>query len=325
MGTYEEQMAEVLRPVAPPRVLEGVYTDDQHERLLGIVKRHGPWPTIASHHFDTVDELVATTTGVVPENHGLTLDDIASPHFRGFYGQNSVCFYPEIHDCFYNGAFLDLARQYWGAAYAKPTMMLFNICGPHPSLGPQSPHLDAVTFRGVRYENAPVWLLNCMAKSGLFADYLVKMAQVITWWYRGENGTFTYWPDGPFGEPKVLEHPLWNKGVVVQNEMMFHRGDPVGPFDSPPVQGLKHRSLMGFDADREAWQITTDREHVHTYHAGRAPPPRALERRGVLRHGRGQEGDGPHRRPDDRDRRRPSHRRHARQGCEDRRTVGSAA
>ena len=46
MGTYEEQMAEVLRPVAPPRVLEGVYTDDQHERLLGIVKRHGPWPTI---------------------------------------------------------------------------------------------------------------------------------------------------------------------------------------------------------------------------------------------------------------------------------------
>ena len=25
---------DVLRPVAPPRVLEGVYTDDQYERIL---------------------------------------------------------------------------------------------------------------------------------------------------------------------------------------------------------------------------------------------------------------------------------------------------
>ena len=117
-----------------------------------------------------------------------------------------------------------------------------------PSTGPPPPHLDAVTFRGVRYENAPVWLMNSMAKSGLFTDHLVKMAQVITWWYLGENGTFTYWPDGPLGEPEVLEHPLWNKGVVVQNEMMFHRGDPVGAFDSAPIQNLKHRSMMGYDA-----------------------------------------------------------------------------
>ena len=102
MDTYVEQMSQFLRPAAPPRVLESVYTDDQYERLLGIVKAGGPWPTIASHHFDTVDELIATTTGVVPKDHGLTLDDIASPQFRGFYGQNSVCFYPELHDCFYN-------------------------------------------------------------------------------------------------------------------------------------------------------------------------------------------------------------------------------
>jgi len=265
MGAYEEQMARVLRPVAPPRVLDHVYPDDQYERLLGIVQREGPWPTIASHHFDTVDELIATTSGVVPENHGLTLDDIASPQFRGFYAQNSVCFYPEIHDCFYNARFLETAKDYWGAAYAKPTMMLFNICGPHPAAGPQAPHLDAVTFRGVRYENAPVWLMNCMAKSGLFTEYLVKMAQVITWWYIGENGTFTYWPDGPLGRPEVLHHPLWNKGVVVQNELMFHRGDPVGAYDSAPIQNLKHRSMMGYDADADRWHIYTDDTPIHTY------------------------------------------------------------
>ena len=63
------------------------------------------------------------------------------------------------------------------------------------------------------------------------------MAQVITWWYRGENGTFTYWPDGPLGAPQHLEHPLWNKGVVVQNEAMFHRGDPVGRPDERDTPG----------------------------------------------------------------------------------------
>jgi hypothetical protein len=267
MGTYEEQMSKILRPVAPPRILEQVYTDDQYERLLGIVKRHGPWPTIASHHFDTVEELVATVTGVVPEGHGLTLDDIASPQFRGFYGQNSVCFYPEINDCFFSSEFLEIVKSYWGAQYAKPTMMLFNICGPHPAAGPPPPHLDAVTFRGVRYENAPVWLMNCMAKSGLFTEHLLKMAQVITWWFVGENGTFSYWPDGPLGAPKVLEHPLWNKGLVVQNELMFHRGDPVGALGSPAIRNLKHTSVMGFDDETHDWYINTDQDRVRTYQA----------------------------------------------------------
>jgi hypothetical protein len=91
------------------------------------------------------------------------------------------------------------------------------------------------------------------------------MAQVITWWYLGENGTFTYWPDGPLGEPKRLEHPLWNTGVVVQNEMMFHRGDPVGRPAERDIPGLKHRSLIGYDADRGDWAIATDGEVIRRY------------------------------------------------------------
>ena len=33
MADYRQRMSEILRPVAPPRVLEGVYTDDQHQRI----------------------------------------------------------------------------------------------------------------------------------------------------------------------------------------------------------------------------------------------------------------------------------------------------
>jgi hypothetical protein len=259
-------MNQLLRPVAPPRVLEGVYSDDQHRRMLEVIQRDGPWPTITAHHFDTVEELVATTSGPMRDGADgtkLTLDDIATGHFRGYLAKSSVCFHPELDDCFFNSAFLDLAREYWGAEHAKPTHMLFNLCGPHHS--GLSPHVDAVTFRGVRLENSPVWLQNVMGKSGLFSDYLVKMAQVITWWYLGENGTFTYWPDGPYGAPQRLDHPLWNKGVVVQNESMFHRGDPVGRPDERDIPGLKHRSLLGYDEARDDWAITTDGDVVRRY------------------------------------------------------------
>jgi hypothetical protein len=175
-----DRMNELLRPASPPRVLEGVYTQDQYERMVAVIERHGPWPTITAHHFDTVEELVATSSGPMrgDESAKLTLDDVATAHFRGFFGENSISYYSELDGCFYNSTFLELARDYWGAQYAKPTLMLFNLCGPHHS--GLSAHLDAVTFRGVRIENTPVWLQNVMGKSGLFTEYLVKMAQVIT-------------------------------------------------------------------------------------------------------------------------------------------------
>ena len=257
------RLNEILRPVGPPRVLEGVYSDDQHQRIIEVIKRNGPWPTITAHHFDTVEELMATSNGGVPEKIDVTLDDITTGHFRGILGEGSISFFRELEDCYYNSRFLELVRDYWGAQYARPTLMLFNLCGPHHS--GLNAHLDAVTFRGIRIENSPVWLQNVMGKSGLFADHLVKMAQVITWWYRGENGTFTYWPDGPLGEPKRLDHPLWNKGVVVQNEMMFHRGDPVGRPDERDIPGLKHRSLIGYHVDTEDWAVTTDGEVIRRY------------------------------------------------------------
>lgn len=263
MTDDQARMAEILRPVAPPQVIDGVYTDDQYERMLEVVERDGPWPTITAQHFDTVEELIATTSGPLRGAPGITLDDIATAHFRGFFAKNSVSLYPELDDCFYNSRFLELVRDYWGAEFARPTLMLFNLCGPHHS--GLNAHLDAVTFRGVRIENTPVWLQNIMGKSGLFTEYLVKMAQVITWWYRGENGTFTYWPDGPNGEPKRLEHPLWNKGVVVQNEVMFHRGDPVGRPEERDIPGLKHRSMIGYDAAAGDWAVTTDGEPIRRY------------------------------------------------------------
>jgi hypothetical protein len=45
---------------------------------------------------------------------------------------------------------------------------------------------------------------------------------------------------------------------------MFHRGDPIGAYDSPPVN-MKHRSMIEYDAADDECNITTDGEVVHTY------------------------------------------------------------
>jgi hypothetical protein len=249
---------EVLRPVAEPRILEGVYTADQHRRLLEVARREGPWSLILAQHFKSPEEVIATMSGKLPEGVTPTMDMFLTPCFRGHFAEGGVVLHEGIEDTFYNTDFLNQAKAYWGAQYAHPTLMLFNIQGACHSEDPG--HLDGVSFRGLSYQDTPVWLLNTMGKSGLFTDYVRKMAQVITWFYEGsEGGGFTYWPEGPLKQPKRLAAPMWNKGVVVQNEMMYHRGEANGPMSQRRPQGLALHSMFGADPDvADGWQITTD-------------------------------------------------------------------
>lgn len=254
----QADLGSVIRPVAEPVVLDSVYSDDQHRRLVNVVRENGPWKLILAQHFASAQEVLATMSGAMPEGIEPTMDMFLTPVFRGHFAQNGTCFYPELDDCFFNSTFLEYARQYWKAKYARPEMMLFNIQGP---CGSQDPgHLDAVSFRGVAYNNTPVWLLNTMGKSGLFKPWMLKKAQVITWFYKGSiGGGFTYWPQGPLEAPKRLPAPMWGKGVVVQNEMMFHRGEACGPVEQQNPQGLVFDSMFGAAADsRDDWQITTE-------------------------------------------------------------------
>jgi hypothetical protein len=119
MTTYDNDLRrlnDILRPIAAPSVLENVYTDDQHERILNVIKEHGPWPSIISLHFDSVEELFATSNPggeIDPAFADLTLDDVAIAQFRGFFAKDSINFFPELDDCLYNSRFLELARNYW--------------------------------------------------------------------------------------------------------------------------------------------------------------------------------------------------------------------
>jgi hypothetical protein len=253
----KQDLAASFRPVAPPRVIENAYTEDQHRRLLGVVREHGPWPLILAHHFKSPEEVLATTSGDVPEGVKLSWEMFLSPVFRGYLARGGVCLFPELEDCYYNSRFLDLVRCYWGAKYAEPESMLFNIQGPCSEGG--APHIDGTRFRGVNMENTPTWLLNTMCKSGLFERWRARKAQVIAWYYRGRiGGGFNYWPDGPHGEPRQIQAPMWGRAVVVENERMYHAAQSNGPAALRRPEGLAIDSRFSPDpATPDGWRITT--------------------------------------------------------------------
>jgi hypothetical protein len=241
------ELSDVLRPAAPPREIDNVYTDDQRARLLDVVRTEGPWKLIIAQHFASADELIATMSGVFPEGFTPSLDLFLTPTFRGYLANYGAVLYPQLQDCFYNARFLEMAKSYWNAEYAKPELMLFNINGPCANRDPG--HLDSPSFRGVRHENAPTWLTSVMGKSGLFGDYLIKMAQVITWFSLDSGSGFTYWPDGPLRAPKRVLPPINNRGVIVQNEMMVHRGEANGSLDQQIPAGLAFDTVFTGDPD----------------------------------------------------------------------------
>ncbi len=82
------------------------------------------------------------------------------------------------------------------------------------------------------------------------------MAQVITWFSLDEASGFTYWPDGPLKAPKRVLPPINNRGVVVQNEMMVHRGEANGPLEQQVPAGLSFDTVFtGDPADRDQWLL----------------------------------------------------------------------
>jgi len=247
----------VIRPVAEPRIINNVYSDDQYKRMVDVIRRNGPWKMVLAQHFASAEEVVATMSGGLPEGVKPSFDMFLTPNFRGYFGTNGICNFPELDDVFFSSEHMARVRSYWNAKYATPESMNFIIQGSSRNLDPA--HLDGTSFRGVTQRNSPIWLLNTMAKSGLFRRWLMKKAQVITWFYRGTiGGGFTYWPDGPQAQPKRLAAPTWNLGVVTQNEMMFHRGEACGPMNKRSPEGLAFESLWSADPEvADGWRITT--------------------------------------------------------------------
>lgn len=263
---HREEISRRLRPVRPPRVVDDVLEKDQLETVLGLIRRNGPWDLILKHHFSSLEELVATTSGGRPLGPNASLESFLTPTFRGFFANGGVCLYPEAEPIFYERRFMAWAREFWGARYCQPMKILFNVNGPAWNSDPG--HLDSPRFRGMGLVNTPTWLLSVMGKSGLFQAWSVKLAEVIAWFQCDtQSGGFTYWPEGPLAAPKRLAPPLWNRGVVTQNTAMLHRGESNGPPEQRAnPRGLSFDSTFSADPDApDRWQIRTGDSVIARY------------------------------------------------------------
>jgi len=250
-------------PVVPPLRVHDVFTPDENRRLFNVLRDKGPWRLIAGIYFKTVEELLAISMPVGGEGREYRMSDFLTPSFRGFFGNNGMAYEDEVHDIFYSKKLLDMVKAMHGAKYGAPFLFQFNHAGP--SHGLEHGHFDGGSWRGMDPTNTPAWLMNIMAKSGLFDAWAVQAGQVITWYYDSDaDGGFTYWPDGPDQPPQRLAPPFYNNGVVTHNQRMFHRGEACGPRhlrDAP--EGIALNSMI--EADGDEWVVTTDGKPIARY------------------------------------------------------------
>ena len=252
-------------PVAPPEVIPDVFTSDEVKTLFGVVTQKAPWRLVAAHHFASTEEYLAIA-GPAALKPGAVLSDFVAPVFRGYLAKEGVLYHPELHDIYFSRKLLELAMSMHGAAYGFAHHMLFNLSVPSRSF--DAGHFDGRNWRGMTSVNTPVWLMGVMAKSGLFDPWEVKTAQVITYFYDSDlDGGFTYWPDGPAKAPKRLASPIYNRGVLVQNEMMVHRGEANGALDQQRPEGLSFDTLFSGDpSDRDHWLLKTGGRVIARHH-----------------------------------------------------------
>jgi hypothetical protein len=221
--------AQQLRPAAmqaKPVRLEAVFADP--EEIVRKVRARAPYPTVTAHH-----------------NIGDTMDWKGSfPWFKTHVDDPAFLEVP---------AFVTAAKESFAAGIVRPTACAINLYGP---MGSGPPHLDAPLYRGFSYRNAPIWFLMNMTYSGLFYDWMVPQASGLAWFYDGEGGEFEYWGDGAAAPPARVDAPMWNVGVMSDNEFMWHRVGPIGP---KALQERLHGALRASDklhyVGDGAWEI----------------------------------------------------------------------
>ena len=120
-------------------------------------------------------------------------------------------------------------------------------------------HTDVPAFRGVDRTKHPIWLLVTMGRSGLFERWRVPIATAVSWFYEGEGGGFTYWPDGPDAKPSTRPART-NTAVVGDNDAMFHRVEAIGGADDDMVRGLTLDSQLAWLGDGTWAVVDAERE-----------------------------------------------------------------
>lgn len=200
--------------------LDGVLDDPT--LVPQLVREHAPyWPVY--RYFADANELRASGAPVEDPSRPMRVP----PWFRGDWAGDQTRV-PGIEPILDNPVFDRVARELYGLsdeAVVRQQLVYVNVTLPMPVV--DYGHTDVPAFRGINRREFPIWLLSVMGHSELFEPWRIRIATVVSWWYEGEGGEFTYWPDGPDAAPRVVP-PRTNTAIAGENEIMFHRVEGVG-------------------------------------------------------------------------------------------------
>ena len=230
------------RPVVLPSAF------DDPGRIAELVDAHQPYWPVQRYMANRAEyaTLSGDTSGGDPAEQVPT-----APVFRGdwaFGGEVRSGVEPILaHE-----PFVEAARRLFDAELVRPHSVYVNLTWQLPF--PQGRgHVDIPAFRGFDRTSVPVTFLTIMGQSGLFEAERVKVATAVSWFYRGDDGGFEYWPDGPGAPSVVHEGSIDNTAVVGDNDFMWHRVRPLGRPDDGMASLTLDSELTRLDA--ATWAI----------------------------------------------------------------------
>jgi len=191
-----------------------------------LVERHAPYYPV-QRYFKNRDEY-GRAAGDLPM--------IIAPNFRGDWAYDQPLV-EGVEPILWNERFVEAARKLLGCDLVRPQIVYSNITWqlPFPQGGG---HTDVTAYRGIDRTRYPLWLLGAMHESRLFEYERIDIATAVAWFYRGSDGGFTYWPDGPDKAPRNHEGAIHNTAVMGDNDFMYHRVNPVGSREKGLLRGM---------------------------------------------------------------------------------------
>ena len=220
-------------PVAIDRVL------DDATLVRRLVEANAPYEPVQRYFANAQEQQVLSQRA---EGEGGDAPLFVAPIFRGDWAYDEPIV-DGVDPILRSEVLAEAARKVFDGALVRPQMVYSNLTLPIPDY--DVGHTDVPAFRGIDRTQYPIWFLVSMGRSGLFEPWRINIATAVGWWYEGEGGSFTYWPDGPDAAPRTVP-PTPNTAMVGDNDFMFHRADGTGP------PGTKFRPGLSLDS-RLTW------------------------------------------------------------------------
>ncbi len=218
-------------PVAVDRVL------DDPTLVRRLVEANAPYEPVQRYFANPQEQQVLSQKS---EGGDGSASLFVAPIFRGDWAYDEPIV-DGVEPILHSEVLAEAARKVFDGALVRPQMVYSNLTLPIPDY--DVGHTDVPAFRGIDRTQYPIWFLVTMGRSGLFEPWRVSIATAVSWWYEGEGGSFTYWPDGPDAAPCTVP-PTPNTAVVGDNDFMFHRADGTGPAGTTFRRGMSLDSTL---------------------------------------------------------------------------------